>query len=272
MKYLSTTKPKTTTVISNTDSKAETASNNNTYYVISDTLNIRESGDASADIVDTSIRGDALTLTEIDGNWGEVITEDGVTGWVNLTYVSSTAPSKGLEGKVIVLDPGHGGKDPGSHGDRNNEKDLTLAIAKKVKAKLEAVGAKVVMTRTGDTYLSLSKRVKISENNHADVFISIHNNAGSSSASGIETYFWKTNKDESKLASLVQKEIIKSTGMKNRGTAAGNFHVIRENTDSAILVELGFISNPDEENIIETSDFQNEAATGIVNGLEAYFD
>lgn len=267
MKYLSTTKPN-----SNTEHKVETASNNNIYYVISDTLNIRDSGDVSADIVDTSIRGDALTLTKIDGAWGKVITEEGVTGWVNLTYLSSTAPSKGLKGKVIVLDPGHGGKDPGSHGDRNNEKDLTLATAKKVKAKLEAVGAKVVMTRTGDTYLTLSERVKISENNNADVFISIHYNAGSSSASGIETYFWKTNKDESKLASLVQNEIIKSTGMKNRGTAAGDFHVIRENTDSAILVELGFISNPDEENIIETSDFQNKAATGIVNGLEAYFD
>lgn len=186
--------------------------------------------------------------------------------------IASTDPNKGLKDKVIVLDPGHGGIDPGAHGERNNEKDLTLATAKKVKEKLETAGAKVVMTRTGDTYPTLSERVKISQNNNADVFISIHYNAGSSSASGIETYFWKTNTDESKLASLVQNGIIKSTGMKNRGTAEGNFQVIRDNTDSAILVELGFISNPDEENIVETSDFQNKVATGIVNGLEAYFD
>lgn len=171
-----------------------------------------------------------------------------------------------------MLDPGHGAQDPGATGKNNKEKDLTLATAKKVKVKLEAAGAKVVMTRTGDTYPTLSERVKISQNNHADIFISIHFNSGSKSANGIETYYWTTYENESKLAQLVQKELIKSTGLSDRGAETGNFQVIRTNDSPAILVELGFISNPDEEKIIETSDFQNKAATGIANGLEAYFD
>ena len=242
-------------------------------YVTSDTLNIRKSGSHLATKVGAAERGDALTVTETGSNgWGEVVTEDGLTGWVNLSYLSDSPPTNGLAGKVIVLDPGHGGTDPGALGDDNKEKDLTLSTAKKLKAKLEAAGAKVLMTRTGDTYPSLSERVAFSKKNKADVFISIHYNAGSSSANGIDTFYWTTHENEKELATHVQKEVIESTGLRSRGVKTGNFHVIRENNTQAILIELGFISNPDEEKIIETSSFQNKAATGIVNGLEAYFE
>ena len=94
-----------------------------------------------------------------------------------------------------------------------------------------------------------------------------------SSANGIETYYWTSYKNEKKLATYVQKEVIESTGLNSRGVKTGNFQVIRTKILlQAILVELGFISNPKEEKIIETSEFQDDAATGIVNGLEAYFE
>ena len=268
---LSTTRPEGT---SDSDPVVETVSNDLLQYVTVDELNIREEGNASADKVGEVNRGDAVTVIQIgDNGWGEIITEDGLIGWVNLYYLSDSVPTDGLEGKVIVLDPGHGGKDPGALGDENKEKELTLSTAKKVKTKLEAAGAKVLMTRTGDTYPTLSDRVAFSKKNKADVFISIHfNSSSSSSANGIDTFYWTTYKNEKALATYVQKEVIESTGLNSRGVKTGNFQVIRENNMQAILIELGFISNPDEEAVIETSKFQNNAAEGIVNGLEAYFE
>ena len=251
------------------------------YYVTANSLNVRASGSTKAKVLSKLNRGDFVTYYTQSNNWAKIQTKSGVTGYVSMDYLSTTKPTAGskqeqerdLKGKVIVLDPGHGAHDPGALGENNTEKDLTLATAKKLKAKLETAGAKVIMTRTEDTYLTLSERVQISKKNNADVFISIHfNSSASESANGMETYYWTTYKNESKLAELVQKELIKSTGLSDRKSATGNFHVIRENNNSAILVELGFISNPDEEKIIATSDFQNKAATGIVNGLEAYFD
>lgn len=252
----------------------ETVSNDTIKYVTSDTLNIREEGNAEAAKVGVAKRGDALTVVKTASNgWGEIITEDGLIGWVNLSFLSDSVPTNGLKGKKIVLDPGHGGKDPGALGDDNKEKDLTLSTAKKLKAKLEAAGAKVYMTRTGDTYPSLDQRVEYSKKMKADLFISIHFNSGSSSANGIETYYWTSSKNEKKLATYVQEEVVDSTGLNSRGVKTANFRVIgTTNPTQAILVELGFISNPHEEQIIEKSSFQNDAATGIVNGLEAYYE
>ena len=268
---LSTTKPKAT---NSTKPKVETVSTDKIQYVTSETLNIREEGNASANTVGVALRGDALTVTQTGSNgWGQVLTEDGLAGWVNLSYLSDSTPTNGLDGKVIVLDPGHGGTDPGALGKENKEKDLTLSTAKKLKAKLEAAGATVYMTRTGDTYPSLDARVAYSKKMKADIFISIHINSGSKTANGIETYYWSSSKNEKKLATYVQNEVIDSTGLDSRGVKTANYRVIGTTTTTqSILVELGFISNPDEEQIIETSSFQNDAATGIVNGLEAYFE
>ncbi|USK59497.1 SH3 domain-containing protein [Peribacillus asahii] len=266
MKYLSTTKPKVT-------ASAETVSNSTMRYVISETLNVRKSASASSAILETASRGDALKLKQTSGDWGQVVTSNNVTGWVSLAYVSNKKWTKGLKNKVIVLDPGHGAQDPGAIGSEHREKDLTLSTAKKVQAKLEAAGAKVVMTRTGDTYPTLSERVQISKKNNADVFISIHYNASADkTANGIDTFYWTTYMNEKELAEIVQEELIKSTGLKNRGSKTGNFQVVRTNDGASLLVELGFISNPDEEAIISTTEFQNDAATGITNGLKKYFD
>lgn len=274
MTYLSKTKPVIT----------------KTYYVIADPhdpLNVRSSASTKGKILTTVSYGEAVTYYSNSGNWGKIKTADDITGWVDKSYLSTTKPTDESEGKaepvsnpittvfedkVIVLDPGHGGKDPGALGKDNREKDLALSTAKKLEAKLEALGATVFMTRTGDTYPTLSERVQFSKSKKADVFISIHYNAGSSTANGIETFYWTSHENEKELAGYVQEEVIESTGLKSRGVKTGNFQVISTNTTDAILVELGFISNPDEEKVIETNTFQTKAATGIVNGLKAYFE
>ena len=272
---LSTTNPEGT---GDSNAVVETVSYDKIQYVTADILNIREEGNASSDKVGSVNQGEVVYILQTASNgWGEIETEDGIIGWVNLSYLSDTAPTNGvaseLTGKIIVLDPGHGGKDPGATGATTKEKDLTLSIAKKLKTKLEAAGATVYMTRTGDTYPTLDERVQYSKDKKADVFISIHINAGSSTASGIETYYWTSGKNEKELATQVQKEVVASTGLTSRGVKTSNFRVIGTTTTTySILVELGFITNPKEEKIISTSKFQDDAATGIVNGLEAYFE
>ncbi|MFJ7745128.1 SH3 domain-containing protein [Peribacillus sp. NPDC097295] len=277
--YLSKTKPKETKPVATTPPKEEAPTKEEPikveptkYYVISDSLNIRNGPSATHKVLGAVDRSDSVIVTEKQGDWGKVETQSGLVGWASLTYLSKTKPSDGFKGKVIVLDPGHGGTDPGASGKYNREKDLTLSTAKKLKAKLETAGAKVVMTRTGDTYPSLSKRVEISQANKPDVFISIHYNAGPSTANGIETFYLATNVNEKELAQTVQAEIIKETKLRDRGTKPGNFQVIRDNKQAAILLELGFISNLEEEKLIATSAYQDTAVTGIFNGLKKYFN
>lgn len=245
------------------------------YFVTTNGLNIRSEPTTAAEVLQTAEKNEELIVSEKKGNWGKVTTASGVTGWASLSYLTTVKvlSTNGLENKVIVIDAGHGGKDPGSSGEIYSEKTLTLNTAKELEALLKAAGAKVIMTRAGDTYPTLSDRVNISRNNNADIFISIHFNSNNSkAASGIDTYYYGTNVNEKELANCIQEEVIKATGFKSRGVNEGDFQVIRTNKMAAVLVELGFISNPDEEKIIATKEYQVKAATGIVNGLEKYFN
>ncbi|MEK3798534.1 N-acetylmuramoyl-L-alanine amidase [Peribacillus sp. FSL H8-0477] len=244
------------------------------YYVTSNGLNIRKAANTTAKVLTTVKKNEEVTLLEVnDDNWGKVLTTAGVIGWASMKYLTDEEPVRGVNGKVIVLDPGHGGSDPGAAGKNNFEKTLTLKTAKKLQSKLENAGATVIMTRTGDTKPSLTDRVEISEKHKADVFISIHYNASTNKdANGVDTFYYKTHVNEYQLAKCIQEEVIKATGMKSRGVKEGNFQVIRTNKQASILVELGFISNPTEEKIIATDAYQTKAATGIFNGLEKYFN
>ena len=271
MTYLSKTKPKAEPAKDSTPKAEPVKFTPISYYVTANSLNIRTGPSASYKVLGAVLNGDSVTVTEQKNGWGKVTSSSGLSGWASLAYLSKTKPEAGLKGKVIVVDAGHGGTDPGAVGRSSKEKDLTLASAKKLRDKLTAAGAKVIMTRSGDTYPTLKERVAISNANKADVFISIHYNVGPSSANGIETYYYATNVNEQELAKTVQSEIIKETDLKDRGAKPGNFQVIRDNKQAAILIELGFISNEAEEKLIATNEYQEAAITGIYNGLEKYF-
>ncbi|UPG65426.1 N-acetylmuramoyl-L-alanine amidase [Metabacillus endolithicus] len=179
-----------------------------------------------------------------------------------------------LSGKVIGIDPGHGGKDSGAVGFGLKEKDIVLDVGLKVQKLLEAEGAKVVMTRKDDTFLELQDRAKVANNAKTDIFISLHINAATSeSANGTETY-WNGNYESAaskKLAEKIQTRLIEKLGTRNRGVKDAGFYVIKYTTMPSVLAELGFISNEAEAARLKTSQFRDNAAEAILLGVLDYY-
>lgn len=172
--------------------------------------------------------------------------------------------------RYVVIDAGHGGSDCGALRNNINEKDITLDIAKKVQAQLEKKGYIVAMTRTDDTYVSLQDRVDFSEIFNPDIFISIHvNSSNSDTPSGIETHYYKEN--SLKLAKYLHASMLNNINTKDRGLFKSKFYVINHTTAPAILIETGFISNPNERAQLITESRKNATAKAIVEGIDEYF-
>ena len=193
--------------------------------------------------------------------------------------------------KVVYLDAGHGGYDPGASYFGISEKSLTLAIQSRVKAKLEAEGYQVVTTRTSDTYVDLTDRSRAANASESDIFVSIHINAsGSSAAQGIETYYYQPYAEypsrinatyhanptrlsmSDTLANAIQSSLINATGAQNQGVKRQTFAVLRETAAPAVLLELGFLSNPQEAARLNTSAYQETLANAIVAGIKSYYE
>ena len=192
--------------------------------------------------------------------------------------------------KIVYLDAGHGGYDPGASYFGISEKSLTLAIQSRVKAKLESEGYQVVTTRTSDTYVDLTDRSRAANASESDIFVSIHINAsGSSAAQGIETYYYQPYAEypsrinatyhanptrlsmSDTLANAIQSSLINATGAQNQGVKRQTFAVLRETTAPAVLLELGFLSNPQEAARLNTSAYQETLANAIVAGIKRYY-
>lgn len=175
-------------------------------------------------------------------------------------------------GKVIVIDAGHGGHDPGATGNGLLEKNINLDIAKRVEKLLKDSGFIVIMTRTNDQYLSLQERSSLANRVNADLFVSIHVNAGG--GTGIETWWYSKGPEPEKsqlLAKQIQKEVIKQTGVKDRGVKDGNLHVNRETNMPSSLIEVGFIDNKNDAEKLKNNSFKDLVAKGIVNGIKIFF-
>lgn len=175
-----------------------------------------------------------------------------------------------LSGYHFIIDAGHGGKDGGALAKKMKEKDLTLSTAKLLAEELKEEGADVTLSRTDDTYISLDDRAHISNSSDADAFISIHYNANKNSkAAGISTFYHSSK--HSKLANRIQSALVLATSMNDRGTKQANYKVLRSNRKPALLLELGFITNPDELEKIKSMTYQQNAAKGIVEGIKRHF-
>ena len=180
--------------------------------------------------------------------------------------------------KLIMLDAGHGGTDPGALGTLNGktikEKDLTLSITYKVKAILESNGYKVAMTRTGDTLPSLSERPQMANDKDCALFVSIHiNSAEDESAAGTEVFYSEENNSDEygvtsqEFATNVLDGMLKYMNSKDRGVKMANWAVIRRSNMPAVLLEVGFISNEAELKLMKSDDYQNKTARGIAEGI-----
>ncbi|WP_054941309.1 N-acetylmuramoyl-L-alanine amidase [Paenibacillus ihuae] len=204
---------------------------------------------------------------DISGDTSKLVVID-----LNAVSTGDTATQPGNSGrKLIVLDAGHGAKDSGAVGVTGKyEKNFNLAIVLKAAELLKKESnIDVVLTRSDDTFLELKDRAAMANNLHADLFISVHaNSSASSAATGSETYYQRATSKA--LASVMHKYLVQATGLSDRGVRYGNFHVIRETTMPAVLLEVGYLSNKGDESALFSEALQNRVAAGIVSGIKEY--
>jgi len=190
---------------------------------------------------------------------------------------------------VVILDPGHGGRDEGTKWRGLAEKNLTLELATRTEKVLKSAGFRTEMTRRDDTYVPLEERARLANTHRNAIFVSIHfNSENSGTTSGIETHFARAkdvatpdwswigffNRGESNqtdtsetLAGTIQTSLVERTEAKSRGIHANNFYVIHHTRCPAVLVEGGFISNAFEAQLLGTDTYRDLLAQGIAQGL-----
>jgi N-acetylmuramoyl-L-alanine amidase len=227
---------------------------------------------------------------EIKGEWVRILAQQtGSTGWIpvnsviwkpeenNLNSVSVSQTDLPLDGKTIVVDPGHGGSDAGAIGVGKNifERDINLAVAEVLAAKFKAAGAHVILTRnTNDQFVSLADRVRISNESHADAFISIHQNQYQKdpSVTGAITYYFNSTESKTFASDIEDQSLASLHSQEGKGEINQNeLYVLDHNTRPAVLVEGCFLSNMKElENSI-LPEYQENLASGIYHGVLNYF-
>lgn len=187
----------------------------------------------------------------------------------------STTDTKQKEEKEVkykvMLDPGHGGKDPGAVGNvlKLHESEIALNISMKTKAHLERCGIDVLMTRTADVYSTLSTRTELGNKSKVDRYVSIHcNSASNLEASGVETWCYNKSGNAYKMSTAIQKHVIELTGEKDRGVKLNTgFVVLRDTYMSSCIVECGFISHKETEASYTNDEVLDKYALGIAMGI-----
>jgi N-acetylmuramoyl-L-alanine amidase len=183
--------------------------------------------------------------------------------------------------KTVVIDPGHGGYDSGSIG-RNGtiEKNINLSIALKVGTALKGKGVNLIYTRESDDVawpsdnkIDLSSRAEIANFNDVDAFVSIHlNTFHLEKVKGIESYYSEGIPDGQHLAEVIHNQIVNDVRNYDRGVKPGNFSVLKKVNTSAVLLELGYISNKGEESLLNSESYQGKIADAIASGILNYFE
>jgi N-acetylmuramoyl-L-alanine amidase len=176
------------------------------------------------------------------------------------------------KGRVIVMiDPGHGGKDPGAIGIGGvREKDIILPISQRIAQVLQQNGVQVIMARNSDYFVSLPGRVQMAERGKADLFVSIHANAiggGRTDVNGLETYYYDSGLG---LARAVHNSILQSVNVRDRGVRRARFYVLRKSSMPSILVETGYLTGAEDVAKLRNPAYQNQMADAIARGILQY--
>ncbi|MFP4198840.1 MAG: N-acetylmuramoyl-L-alanine amidase [Halanaerobium sp.] len=182
---------------------------------------------------------------------------------------------KEIGSHLIIVDAGHGGFDPGAIGVTGLEEKIpNLAIAKEIASILTDNEQEVLLTRETDEFHSLQQRVKFANDSKADLFVSIHANSfNKSQTSGVETYYNKNGNDQNRfLAEKIHDKLGRGLDIFDRGIKESNFYVIKYTEMPSALVEVAFLSNPEEEKMLDSEDFQNQSASLIVEGILDYLE
>ncbi|BFM38122.1 N-acetylmuramoyl-L-alanine amidase [Synechocystis sp. LKSZ1] len=171
----------------------------------------------------------------------------------------------------VVIDPGHGGYDPGAIGLGSiREKDIVLAISQGVARELERQGIGVVMTRSRDEFISLQGRVQKAEAVNATIFVSIHANSmgqGQPGVNGLETYHYSTGLP---LARSIHRSILRRLNIKDRGVRRARFYVLRKTSMPATLVEVGFVTGAQDSRQLANPSYRQRMAEAIAAGIISY--
>lgn len=243
--------------------------------VTTNNLNVRSAGNSSSATIAKLQMNQKVEVLSISGYWAKIRTGN-TTGFVHKTYLKLlNQTGNPLKGRVIVVDAGHGGHDPGTNRNGVTEKAITLNVSKKVQAKLQNAGAKVLMSRSNDTYYSLQARTDFAKKNFAEAFVAIHVNSAGFAAKGTEVFYdtsGNINGTESRdLASFIQRNIVQKANMSDRGVKNKGFYVIKNNNVAAVLVELGFITNSQDYAKLTSEKYLEIYADAIYQGLYQYY-
>lgn len=246
------------------------------YKYTTDGLNMRSGPSTDYTKIESLASTTCVKIISSESGWDKVVTYDGQVGWCKSDYLQSTLP---LSGKKILLDPGHGGKDPGCTSYSGKyEKYINLSVATKLKDKLETLGATVYMTRTGDTYINNIDRGRMADKLGVDILLSIHHNslgADRPDYFGLSTYYNTINYTDTRhgydLAEAIYLNATTLNGVYRDGIYDRNYQVLRETNTPAAIIEIGFMSNPQEELNVNTDSFQNLMVEKLANGIMDYF-
>ncbi len=193
---------------------------------------------------------------------------------VKFTGSGSSYISARGETFVIALDPGHGGEDLGMSSGEVLEKDVDLKICSKLKIMLESQGYQVVMTREDDTRVAAADRVSLINESGADLLVSVHcNYSESDSELAGAVSGWKDGDKKSRtLAENVQAKLVEESGAADLGAVSGDYTILNETTMPGVLIQPGYLSNPEEAEKLSDDLYQNDVAKGIAYGILASLD
>lgn len=193
------------------------------------------------------------------------------------TFVNAEEPI--LKNKTIYIDPGHGGRDPGAIYKDIKESDINLQISKYLKEELEKNGAQVYLTRIGDYDLSennarnhkkndLTARARLINESNCDMYISIHLNSDPSPTwNGIQIFYTDNNENNKRIAETIKKQL----KLKRKTKELKNMYLFEKINQPGILIEAGFISNPNDRYKLKQTDYQKELSKNITNGIIKYY-
>lgn len=250
------------------------------------TLNMRKGPGTNHAVITKLKTGTKVLRASTTGSWSYIKVGNQV-GYVHSNYLTTdpnptkpaTPGQKKLSDLVVIIDPGHGGHDPGASAYGFKESNMVLNISKKMHAYFEKTPIQSKLTRSTDTFIPLQNRVRFAQQNKGDIFVSVHANS-CCGASGQETYYYSRaataaanpNVQQSKaLATYVQNRMLEAWNLPNRGVKNGNFHVLRENTMPSVLAEIGFIDSPRDIQAMKTEAGREKMARALFLGTLDYY-
>lgn len=253
-----------------------------TAVITTETADLRSEAHTESEAIAQLTLGDEVVVLFTENGWSQVSFGEQIA-WIsndNLVTDTQAATEANLvdvervpiSEATIVLDPGHGGDDPGAVTPHFYEKQINLETAQRLFYRLQETGANVILTRHDDSNVSLADRANISNVNQADAFISFHYDSTEvrNSKTGTTTYYY--DEQDSPLARTVNAYLVEQGILENNGVGHGNYQVLRDNKQPSILVELGYLNHDHDVRVVNSEQYQSTIVEALYQALLTYFE